>query len=245
MADQLTRFFATKWRGFVFRICHPVFEKLLLDIRAQWQHPRHLVQAQCQKEAADYIQANMPKALIFELQSELLHYCLKRTQPNGLYLEFGVATGTSINLTAKALPKQTIHGFDSFEGLPEDWPGRHEAKGHYSLGGKLPKVRRNVKLHQGWFNKTLPPFLETEQSKVSFVHLDADLYSSTIFVLDALKTRIIPGTVILFDEYFNFPSWKEHEHKAFQEFTTHNKIKYEYIGWAFQQVAVVITEVGN
>ena len=39
----------------------------------------------------------------------------------GLNLEFGVFKGVTISAVAKARPDLIFHGFDSFEGLPEDW----------------------------------------------------------------------------------------------------------------------------
>ena len=75
-------------------------------------------------------------------------------QLNGLLIEFGVWKGRSINYFAKRV-SETIYGFDSFEGLKEDWSGWGFAKGAFDLGGKLPKVENNVILIKGWFDKTL------------------------------------------------------------------------------------------
>jgi hypothetical protein len=72
--------------------------------------------------------------------------------------------------------------------------------------------------------------------------MDCDLYDSAKIVFDLLGDRIAPGTIIVFDEYFNYPDWRLHEYKAFQEFVTRKGVKYEYIGLVpFQeQVAVRI-----
>ena len=53
------------------------------------------------------------------------------------------------------------------------------------------------------------------------------------------------GTVIVFDEYFNFPGWQEDEFRAWQEFAAHNHIQYEYLGFVsrHQQVAIRITKI--
>jgi hypothetical protein len=69
----------------------------------------------------------------------------------------------------------------------------------------LPHVSSNVTLIKGWFDQTLPPFLEKHPAPVSFLHVDCDLYSSTKTIFDSLRTRFRPGTVIVFDEYFNYP----------------------------------------
>ena len=138
-----------------------------------------------------------------------------------------------------------IHGFDSFEGLPDDWPGRHESKGHYSTDGKLPKVPDNTILHKGWFENTLPIFLANDASSVAMVHIDCDLYSSTRTVLNLLAPRIQSGTIIIFDEYFNFIGWRDHEFLAFREFTEENNVRYSYLAWSYQQAIVVIDEMNS
>jgi predicted O-methyltransferase YrrM len=101
-------------------------------------------------------------------------------------------------------------------------------------------VPGNVRLHPGWFDATLPEWLKNNPGPIAFIHVDCDLYSSTRTILALLADRIVPGTIILFDEYFNYPNWEEHEYKAFQEFVTERKVGYRYIGYARQQVAVQI-----
>jgi hypothetical protein len=166
----------------------------------------------------------------------------------GLVLEFGTATGRTLNQFAYWLPNKTIHGFDSWQGLPEkfnDLPAGHFAQ-------ELPKVLPNCELVQGWFG-TRPPqdqsniaenmalaFATTTQESIALLHLDADLYSSTKTVLSAFAKHIVPGTVILFNEYWNHPTWKKHEYRAWQEHCKMHSIKYEYIGYAsdHQEVAI-------
>ena len=111
----------------------------------------------------------------------------------------------------------TVHGFDSFEGLPEPWTGWTVDRGGFG-GEGLPKVEPNVELHVGWFDDTLGPFLADHPGDVSFVHIDSDIYSSARTILRGLADRLQPGSVIVFNEYFNYPNWKQHEFRAFQEF---------------------------
>lgn len=157
----------------------------------------------------------------------------------GLVLEFGVCHGTSIRQIA-ALVNADVHGFDSFEGLPEAW--HHDPKGSYSTHGALPSVPNNVTLHAGWFEDTLPKFLEENSGPVRFANIDCDLYSSTKTILELLAQRIVPGTVIVFDEYIGNLKWREDEFKAFQEAVRKNQWSYEYICFSFttKQVAVRI-----
>jgi predicted O-methyltransferase YrrM len=191
------------------------------------------------QDSADYVSANMPHAMKIPGKANHLQFALKRVG-EGLLLEFGVFKGASINVIATELPDRQIHGFDSFEGLPEDWTGYNVTTEAFDQGGKLPNVKENVELHKGWFDASLPPFLEQHAGPVAFVHVDCDLYSSTKTLLDLLAPRIVPGTVIAFDEYHNFPYWREHEHKAWMEFCAANSVEYEYISYNNLQAAVMV-----
>lgn len=151
----------------------------------------------------------------------------------GLWMEFGVFGGVTVNLIS-GMTSGVVHGFDSFHGLPEDWhigtkPGspansRTIVKQTFDLQGVMPAVRPNVKLHKGWFNETLPVFLQTLPpvgefgSVVSLLHIDCDLYASAATVLETLAQRIVPGTIIVFDELVNFPEYRNHELRALYEF---------------------------
>ena len=132
----------------------------------------------------------------------------------GLVLEFGVRFGTSIRQIA-SLVKQDVHGFDSFEGLPEAWD--ENPQGSYSTKGVIPSVPHNVTLHDGWFEETLSGFVKKHPAPVRFMNIDCDIYSSTKTVLEIFAKQIIPGTVIVFDEYIGNKNWREDEFKAFQE----------------------------
>ena len=228
----------------VRRFIDVFIDKLMTQRRLYELHPHTLILREAQQEAAEYAKRHMAGAMIFSSQREILLYALRRATLKGLILEFGVAEGVSISYLAGAVDGP-VYGFDSFEGLPEDWPGRHEPQGAYSTAGRLPTVPKNVTLQKGWFNETLPRFLQEHQDPVAFLHVDCDLYASTRTVLTQLADRIIPGTVILFDEYFNYLSWREHEFKAFQEFVQARRVTYQYLAWAYQQAAVLITGVGT
>ena len=136
----------------------------------------------------------------------------------GLVLEFGVYSGTTVNHIANSSGWR-IDAFDSFEGLPETWRDGYE-KGKFARG-KLPEVADNVCLHVGLFDNSLPEFLnslENSNLPIKYLHIDSDLYSSAKTIFDQLGNRIVAGSVIVFDEYFNYPGWKNGEFKAFQEF---------------------------
>jgi len=180
-----------------------------------------------------------PNYEILGTSIQVLRLALKSSAVEGLVLEFGVRSGTSIRQIS-ALARQDVHGFDSFQGLPEAW--HNLAAGTYSTGGVLPAVPKNVHLHEGDFNESLPKFLETHKGPVRFMNIDCDLYSSTKCVLDLIADRIIPGTVIAFDEYLGFPRWQEDEFRAFKEMAEKYHWSYEYLAISIfsKQVAVRI-----
>ncbi len=156
--------------------------------------------------------------------------CIDNLSVDGLILEFGVFKGASINYMAERV-KREIHGFDSFEGLPDGrgvWQSYYRKRA-FDQKGQLPKVLSNVKLHKGWFNETLPTFLQSHPENVSLLHIDSDVYSSAQTVLHLLSNRIVPGTIILFDEYFNYDGWQFEEYRAFQEFVKRFKIRYRVL----------------
>jgi Macrocin-O-methyltransferase (TylF) len=169
----------------------------------------------------------------FKTRQDLFRFALDRAGVrDGLHAEFGVYKGDSINRLARLRPHQLFHGFDSFEGLPESWT-LGARTGAFSLGGRLPAVRDNVVLVKGFFADTLEKFVaECGKTAVAFMHVDCDLYSATKTVLDRLAPLLVEGTVIVFDEYFNYPGWQQGEFKAFAEFIgAHDRLGYDYIGY--------------
>jgi hypothetical protein len=169
----------------------------------------------------------------FKTRQDLFRFALDRvTVRDGLHAEFGVYKGDSINRLARLRPHQLFHAFDSFEGLPESWT-LGARTGAFSLGGRLPAVRDNVALVQGFFTDTLEKFVAgCGKSAVAFMHVDCDLYSATKTVLDRFAPLLVEGTVIVFDEYFNYPGWQQGEFKAFADFiAAHDRLGYDYIGY--------------
>ncbi len=195
---------------------------------------------EAKKSTLEYIKANMADAPYFEKHPELVRYALEQADKPGLTLEFGVGRGKSMRWIAPRV-EGTVHGFDSFEGIQEHWNGN--PIGSFAQK-KLPKVPGNVEFHVGYFDATLPAFLAAHPEPVAFLHVDSDLYSSTVTVFDALGDRLQPGAVILFDEYYNFHRWQQHEFRAFQEFVGRVGLRYEYIAYSVtgQQVAVRVLE---
>jgi len=145
-----------------------------------------------------------------------------------LYLEFGVFKGESMRFWSQALhhPSAKLHGFDSFEGLPEDFDfiGKY-GKGHFDVGGQLPQIDdARVKFFKGWFEQTVPGY-QPPPHDVLVINLDADLFSATKLVLDHFRPWIKPGTLIYFDDM----SRPDHEPRAFDEFMAATGRRFELV----------------
>jgi hypothetical protein len=155
----------------------------------------------------------------------LLRKCLLKADSKGYALEFGVYKAESISFLAKLSSERQWFGFDSFVGLPEAWV-RSEIStyepGHFALEA-LPKVPANVTLVKGMFEDSLPGWLQTHSSDISFLHIDADLYSSAKYILSSLNDRLKPGAIIVFDELSDwndsgvYANWQDGEWKALCE----------------------------
>lgn len=171
---------------------------------------------------------------------------VKTVTVDGLWMEFGVFRGRSLQRISSLTP-HTVWGFDSFDGLHEHWDNDNP-KGVYNSGGEIPAGaivgdnhsmfdasptkqiepwNPNVRLVKGYFENTLPQFLAENSGNAAFIHIDSDLYSSCATVLTQLKPRIVEGTIICFDELLDYPSYREHELKAFAEFLVDTDLDFE------------------
>jgi len=211
--------------------------KFVPEMRYDKKSLRYVLLKRAVETSADFIEQNMPQARPFETRGGVFKHVLECAPKEGLILEFGVRDGTSIRMIAR-LTDKSIHGFDSFEGLPDDGiissfgdGGQKWYAGKMDVQGNLPKVPDNVSLHKGWFDQTLPKFYEDHGDKISFMHIDCDIYSSTRSVLEISQTRIVSGSIIVFDDYLNYFGWQENEHKALVEFSKLSGMEYEFIAY--------------
>jgi hypothetical protein len=191
--------------------------------------------------SADYVEKSLNNAMVFPSKEQLWDYTINMTQGCKNCLEFGVFQGNSINYFSAKCPERTFFGFDSFEGLAEDWAGHYSPKGTFDTGGSLPKVNSNVILIKGWFNETLPKFLEREVS-IDFIHIDSDTYPAAVIILELLKDKIFPGMYILFDDYLGYPNYQNGEMKAWKEFTEKYGLQYIYKGFSDEQALVLVVQ---
>lgn len=191
------------------------------------------------QQTYDFIDANMRHALYNMDQFQVIHSKRDDIGAEGTeILDLGVYKGGSTRALARSFPNHRIHGFDSFEGLPEDWS--HAMKGQFGeLKGALPDMPGNVTLYKGWFDDTLPVWAENNAGKeISLLRVDCDIYSSTKTIFRELGSFLKPGSWICFDELIGYYGWQDHEYKAFIEFLNETKLDCEYIAYGLTYTLV-------
>lgn len=167
-----------------------------------------------------------------------------------VYMEFGVWKGKSIEYATKrnTHPESIFVGFDTFTGLPEKWDKQY-LKGTFDVGGQIPIINdERLIFIKGLFQETLPKFLQSDEwivikkrieDSVLVLNMDADLYSSTLYVLTMLNNIIKPGTIIRFDEFGVLTD----ECMAFRDYTRAYYRNFEIVGFneSLRHVIVRIT----
>lgn len=172
-------------------------------------------------------------------REQIWHLYLQNHEEKSIFLEFGVWNGRSINYMALIRPDCIFHGFDSFEGLPENWIVGHE-KGHFKTEFIKLKFRENIIIHKGWFEDTIKEIKCCNQ-KITGIHIDCDLGSSTTTILNELKDLIIENKpLLLFDEMYNYNGFEKHEFKSFLDWVNENNLnfKVEATNLTHQQVLI-------
>jgi O-methyltransferase len=143
----------------------------------------------------------------------LYQWLLERSDGPIDYIEFGVSHGESISwwVDHNKHPETTFVGFDSFAGLPEKWHTWGE--GSFTTGGKIPAIEDSrCKFVKGFFNTTVPAWIDgNDFSRRTVVHLDADLYTSTLLALTQLLPKLKSGSILIFDQFAD----PLHEYRAY------------------------------
>jgi hypothetical protein len=173
--------------------------------------------------------------LFFKDRFDTLSFAAASAPTEGLILEFGVATGATVNFLAHtpSMRGRTIYGFDSFQGLPERWADY--PVGHFACDP--PKVLANVELIIGLFSDTISPFLATHDGNAALIHIDCDLYSSTWEVLTRLNSRIVPGTTVAMDEFYIV---RDHEARAFNDWLNTYNRRCVHVARSFEQAVIIV-----
>ncbi len=238
--DQLNRM-AAELREEIVRQGDRVLDRVVeFEIRSR----RDIVYAGDQDAALEsnvFARENLVGAQHFGRPKETLEYALSLAPQGGMALEFGVASGNTLRTIAGARGGREVYGFDSFDGLPEAWLNGMPA-GAFARDD-LPDVP-GAELVVGLFADSLPGFLGTHGEHVDFLHVDGDLYSSAKTVLDLCGPRLRAGSIVHFDEFFNFPGWKRHEYRAWTEYVERTGVEFEYVAYTYSdnQVTVKITK---
>lgn len=191
-------------------------------------------------DAARFLEEHFASAQNLGGRENLLRHACCSVAMDGDVLEFGVMGGQTLAILCDEFKDRTVHGFDSFKGLPEDWT--HDSpSGTYSTEGKLPThLPSNAKLHIGLFEDTLPKYLASTDAPVALLHIDSDLYSSAHTALFGLAPRLRAGSMIVFDEFLNYPGWRQHEYRAFIEFVDAFDVEFRYFSFASSYLSVAV-----
>ena len=233
----------------VVKTLYYIFDKMKRKKQSHAYSYKHNLQAvlleRAVEDSANFVEKYLKDVLVFKEIWCIWDYAILKIgeqKIDGVCLEFGVFEGNSINYFASRLPEIDFFGFDSFEGLAEDWKGNLASKGAFDLGGKLPAVSSNVTLVKGWFDKTLPEFCRDNLRKdsIKFIHIDCDTYESTFLALEQLSQHLKPGLLLLFDEFIGWPNWQNGEFRAWHEIVKKYNIKFRYLAFAPQQALVEI-----
>jgi hypothetical protein len=201
----------------------------------------------------EYAKKNMSNAKIFDSDSEIIqratYWAEKR---EGIIIKFGVYSGHKVNFLAALNPKKIIYAFDTLKGIGEDWrPNFPKGTFSYINKNQLPMVLPNVNLITGSYDETTKLFVKNlkKSMKLSFTdvedknvldekkgvfsifYVDTKTYINTKVIFKNLGEYINKGTIIVLNEYFNYPGWQNHEFKAFQEFVSERNLDYEYLAY--------------
>jgi hypothetical protein len=182
--------------------------------------------------------------------NQYIKFSVDKALLDGLWLEFGVASGETTRKYVEFMPNnlKPLFGFDSFHGLPEDW-ALHR-KGAFSSDGIVPQIE-GAEMIVGMFDETLSSFISKQEKNISVLVIDCDLYSSTKTIFDNCKHKIIPGTVIIFDELHNgdgiYHDWEKHEYKAFMELIKEKNVEFNWLAYVpnGEQASCIITKIDN
>jgi hypothetical protein len=215
-------------------------DRVVHEIRAVEIRDRRDTFAAAEREAvastARFVQREMAGARHFDHPHATLEHALSIAPTGGMALEFGVYTGTTLKIIA-ARRDGGVFGFDSFDGLPEDW---RIGFGTGTFGVDGPPDVPGAELVVGLFDVTLPGFLAEHPGPVDLLHVDADLYSSAVTVLEVVGPRLRRGSVVVFDEFFNYPGWEAHEARAWAEHAAGRQVGFRYEAYTLDNEQVVL-----
>lgn len=169
---------------------------------------------------------------------ETIRFATDLVSIDGAVVDVGVTTGKTLARIVAFLRDREVYGFGMSSGLPEDWRPGFPA-GSFKQD-ELPEVR-GATIVDGPFGETLPKFVAEHPEPIALLHVDTSIYSSTVQALEILDARIVTGTVVVLDEYFNYPGWQDGEYKAWGEYVERTGVRFRYEGYTFDNEQVVVT----
>ena len=194
----------------------------------------------------DFCKKNKASCPMFDLRDDMYNYINNNIIQNKAikYLEFGVYKGNSLNYISSINSNEnsTFTGFDSFEGLPEDWiefNGAVNSK-KFNVKGNIPVFSdKRIFLVKGLFQDTLPNYLDNYNANEQLIiNNDSDLYSSTMYMLTSCNDIIRKGTVIIFDEFFS----AMHEFRALEDYCSSYRRSYDIVAAThnYRQITIIM-----
>lgn len=195
-------------------------------VQALSELARRQTSVAAEADAACYLLQHMGDARLFSSARETLRFAAAAAPQNGATVELGVHHGVSLRWLRECRDGP-LHGFDSFDGLPEAWVG--VPRGRFTTAGQTP-IDLCCQFWVGWFDEQLPRFVERHPEALALLHVDSDLYASAVSGFTHLAPLLVPGTVIIFDEYLGHRTWRHDEFLAFSEACAR-------YGWRFEHLA--------
>ena len=205
---------------------------------------RVAAQLRAADQSATWLHDHADKVPSFENRVELIDDAVERLSISGDILEFGVFTGAVTRYLHALLPDRAYHAFDSFKGVPEGMSLSVEQNA-FDLGGVVPTLPQGVIVHAGWFSDTIPSYRSAFTDPVALAYIDCDLYESVRSVLLGIGDRLRNGSILIFDDWYNFPNWQDHSHRALNEFASQHNMTFQPIGCSVTEHAVSFQCVCN
>jgi predicted O-methyltransferase YrrM len=181
------------------------------------------------QSTARWIHQNADRAPHFLTRMDMLEGICSGNLIDGSIAEFGVFTGAVTRFIRPRFPDRVYHAFDSFRGVPEQM-SLSVSKWAFDQGGVVPKLPKDVTVHAGWFADTLPEYRKAYDEALALIYIDCDLYESVCEVLDGIQDQLRPGSILVFDDWYNFPNWEAHSYRAVNEFVARSGLSLVTIG---------------
>jgi len=239
-------------RSAVVHLVYPSIVRCLMsEIRADEPSPSGVIEALAWKAHAhavlyDELAGGVdccagPPHSNTETRERLMGVALKAIESHpGDIVEFGVSSGESFLELVRRCPGRQVIGFDSFEGLPEAWWSRPKG----AFAAEAPQIESpNAQLVKGWFAESVPAFFLQWRGQIALLHVDCDLYSSTSTALSHALAFCREGSVVLFDEYYNYPGFADHEWLAWRQARARLRISASCIAYDGRRAAFRIDSI--